>query len=166
MVTYMKVMLSSKLQENFYNKVDEAKKSSHLTKPQAAKIKEIFAGVLKKDGDSKHFFQKLGKNAKKCKLSTKNIKHIKSDFYASIPKVKSAAATQFKANDFDFTGFSKKDLRILDFAVNCCAYPKLVLHIIKTTKHRDPAAICSAINKLVAVQQNQPLAPADLLPKL
>lgn len=58
--------------------------------------------------------------------------------------------SRFAKNDFSFDKkqFSEKEMSNLEFATNCCAFPKLALYLCHKRKV-DPHFACRAINKTI-----------------
>lgn len=51
----------------------------------------------------------------------------------------------FKSYDMDYTGYSKSDKEDLEFAENCCSFPKLALELTKKTG-KNAHFVCGALN--------------------
>lgn len=159
---------TTQLQNKFYPIIDRAV-DQHYHGRTAARIKRAFeASVLSNQGfNKKGFYSQIEAltSSDDPRVTAKTISGIKSDFMSSVsdvkssitvtPKKKTRTFTQtsnnsntnriFHAQDFTYTGYKGKDIADLQFAENCCKFPKLALLVSKKA-HIDIHTACQRIN--------------------
>jgi len=63
---------------------------------------------------------------------------------------------QFQPNDFDYTSYSQEDISDLQFAENCCSYPKLALALNKKRPHLGMHTACRKLNQFLQTKVETP----------
>lgn len=140
-------------QKDFFTKLE-------MLAPKSLSIKNVrhikrglheSVAAVKKAGSKKpvitpKVFPKAKKISKSVPKSTSSV--TKSAKKQALGSKKESGIFKRDDHDFDEKDYSKDQMRILNFASNCCSYPKLCLYICENTKFGDPHFVCKKINEI------------------
>ncbi len=172
-VDNFKALVQEAVQSNRYLDTKAKTKTERAEKVIKA-FKEAINPSNKGQGATKTqiFEAKLEKLVKRDYIQKSQVNHILNDFHKARAKAKKLSSkkpqtasssssgklsnslpsdwnkhTKFSCCDFDFKKFSGKNLKELEFAVNCNPYPKLQLYIVNSNMCTSSHKVSQAINQ-------------------